>query len=590
MSSALPSNERIMRSSDVESGLINLSGAPPSWAGSFTWRMGQRKSLWRLWKQLSRLQRSLLLVLAVAALVLVASRMSQGPLPAPVVQTGQPSEEASQQRLPSTSRSPDDSKVSLGHSSLRVEPETDSPRLLQQSLTLRERREAVVDAFRHAWKGYKAYAWGHDHLRPMSRTGHTWFGLGLTIVDGMDTMYLMGLHEELAAARDWVAHSLQLDQHRDVNLFETTIRVLGGLLSMHTLTEEQMYLDKALELGRRLLPGFRSASGVPYSDVNLASGVAHAPAWAPDSSVSEVASLQLEFRALSHASGDPQFEKKAFAVSELLHRSPKKEGLVPMFINAETGRFNADSTLTLGARADSYYEYLLKQWLQTGKAISWLKEDYLAAVEGIQKHLVRRSEPNKLLFIGELVRGRTFYPKMDHLVCYFPGTLILGHVVGGLPQSHMELARELMDTCIRMYSINPTFLSPEIAHFNLKPQGARDILIKGNDAHNLLRPETLESLWYMYYFTRNETYRDLAWRIFQGFEKHCKVPGGGYTTIGSVLNAKQTAPRDMMESFFLAETLKYLYLLFSEEDVLERYSPTKYLFNTEAHLLPLHTS
>ncbi|KAH7984419.1 hypothetical protein HPB52_020471 [Rhipicephalus sanguineus] len=147
-----------------------------------------------------------------------------------------------------------------------------------------------------------------------------------------------------------------------------------------------------------------------------------------------------------------------------------------------------------------------------------------------------------------------------------------------------------MDTCIRMYSINPTFLSPEIAHFNLKPQGTRDILIKGNDAHNLLRPETLESLWYMYYFTRNETYRDLAWRIFQGFEKHCKVPGGGYTTIGSVLNTKQTGPRDMMESFFLAETLKYLYLLFSEEDVLERYSPTRYLFNTEAHLLPLYTS
>lgn len=568
MSGVLTSNERIMRSSDVETGLINLAGAPPSWAGSFTWRMGQRKSLWRLWKQLSRLQRSLLLVLAVAALLLVASRMGQAPVPAaPVAETGRPPEEATlRQSLPSTPQPQEDIKG------------------------LRERREAVVDAFRHAWKGYKAYAWGQDHLRPLSRTGHTWFGLGLTIIDGMDTMYLMGLHEELAAAQEWVAHSLQLAQHRDVNVFETTIRVLGGLLSMHTLTEEQLYLDKALELGRRLLPGFRSASGVPYSDVNLASGVAHAPVWAPDSSVSEVATLQLEFRTLSRASGDPQFEKKAFAVSELLHQLPKKEGLVPMFINAETGRFNADSTLTLGARADSYYEYLLKQWLQTGKTIDWLKEDYLAAVEGVQKHLVRRSEPNKLLFIGELVRGRTFYPKMDHLVCYFPGTLMLGHVVGGMPQAHMELALELMDTCIRMYSINPTFLSPEIAHFNLKPQGTRDILIKGNDAHNLLRPETLESLWYMYYFTRNETYRDVAWRIFQGFEKHCKVPGGGYTTIGSVLNTKQTGPRDMMESFFLAETLKYLYLLFSEEDVLERYSPTRYLFNTEAHLLPLYTS
>ncbi|XP_077535779.1 alpha-Mannosidase class I b [Haemaphysalis longicornis] len=571
MSGVRSANERIMRPGDVETGLINLAGAPPSWAGSFTWRMGQRKSLWRVWKQLSRLQRSLLLVLAVAALLLVASRMSQGPtLPLPAPEIAQAPEAASQRSTP---------------------PPTAQPAPPAEDIQgLRERREAVVEAFRHAWKGYKAHAWGQDHLRPMSRTGHTWFGLGLTIIDGMDTMYLMGLHEELAAAREWVANSLQLAQKRDVNLFETTIRVLGGLLSMHTLTKDQLYLDKALELGRRLLPGFRSASGVPYSDVNLASGVAHAPAWAPDSSVSEVASLQLEFRTLSRASGDPEFEKKAFTVSELLHQLPKKEGLVPMFVNAETGRFNSDSTLTLGARADSYYEYLLKQWLQTGKTISWLKEDYLAAVEGIMKHLVRRSEPNKLVFIGELVRGRTFYPKMDHLVCYFPGALMLGHVVGGMPRSHKELALQLMDTCIRMYSINPTFLSPEIAHFNMKPQGTRDILIKGNDAHNLLRPETLESLWYMYYFTRNETYRDWGWRIFQGFERHCKVPGGGYTTIGSVLNTKQTGPRDMMESFFLAETLKYLYLLFSEDDVLERYSPTKYLFNTEAHLLPLYTS
>lgn len=571
MSGVRSSNERMMRPGDVETGLINLAGAPPSWARSFTWRMGQRKSLWRVWKQLSRLQRSLLLVLAVAALLLVASRMSQGPiLPVPAAQTVRAPEAASQRSPP---------------------PLTVPPALPAEDIQgLRERREAVVEAFRHAWKGYKAHAWGQDHLRPMSRTGHTWFGLGLTIIDGMDTMYLMGLHEELAAAREWVANSLQLAQQRDVNLFETTIRVLGGLLSMHTLTKDQLYLDKALELGRRLLPGFRSASGVPYSDVNLATGVAHAPAWAPDSSVSEVASLQLEFRTLSRASGDPKFEKQAFTVSELLHQLPKKEGLVPMFVNAETGRFNSDSTLTLGARADSYYEYLLKQWLQTGKTIPWLKEDYLTAVEGIQKHLVRRSEPNKLVFIGELVRGRTFYPKMDHLVCYFPGTLMLGHVVGGMPRSHMELALQLMDTCIHMYSINPTFLSPEIAHFNMKPQGTRDILIKGNDAHNLLRPETLESLWYMYYFTRNETYRDWGWQIFQGFEKHCKVPGGGYTTIGSVLNTKQTGPRDMMESFFLAETLKYLYLLFSEDDVLERYSPTKYLFNTEAHLLPLYTS
>lgn len=446
-------------------------------------------------------------------------------------------------------------------------------------------------AFQHAWKGYTTYAWGHDHLKPISRSAHNWFGLGLTMVDALDTMYLMGLEKELAAARDWVATSMDMAQRRDVNLFETTIRVLGGLLSMHTLTNDQLYLDKATELGRRLLPGFRqSPSGIPYSDVNLATGKAHAPSWAPDSTVSEVSSLQLEFRTLSRATGDPEYEKRAFAVSKRLHELPKVNGLVPMFINAETGLFNKGSTLTMGARADSYYEYLLKQWLQTGKTHDWLKEDYLAAVSGIRSRLVQHSIPTKLLFLGEVLRGGTFSPKMDHLVCYFPGTLALGHKVGGMPQDHMDLAVELMDTCLRMYSVNPTFLSPEIAYFNLQPGGNRDIIIKANDGHNLLRPETIESLWYMYYFTKNETYRDWGWRIFQGFERHCKIEGGGYSSIDNVQNPKGVKHRDMMESFFLGETLKYLFLLFADDDIMERYSPTKFVYNTEAHLLPLYDS
>lgn len=569
MSVVHPSTERlIMRAGDPEAGLINLAGAPPSWARSFTWRISQRKSLWREWNRLSRLQRSLLLVLALAVLVLVLVRVQPWGLP--------PIEE------PAEMREGTSAPVQLLQSQQAPVEQT--------ALSTRERRDAVVAAFRHAWQGYRTHAWGHDHLKPVSRSYHDWFGLGLTLVDALDTMFLMGLDSELAAAREWVAHSLNLNQQRDVNLFETTIRVLGALLSMHTLTQDQLYLDKAKDLGTRLLPGFGSRSGVPYSDVNLGTGRAHSPSWAPDSTVSEVSSLQLEFRTLSRLTGDDQFEKKAFAVSELLHRLPKRSGLVPMFVNADNGRFSSGSTLTLGARADSYYEYLLKQWLQTGMTISWLKDDYLEAVEGIRKHLVRYSEPNKLLFVGELLRGLTFSPKMDHLVCYLPGTLALGHKQGGMPREHWDLALELMDTCLRMYAINPTFLSPEIAHFNLQPTGAKDILIKGNDAHNLLRPETLESLWYLYYFTRNETYRDWGWRIFQGFERHCKVEGGGYTSISNVQNAKATKPRDMMESFFLGETLKYLFLLFSDGDDLERYSPHKFVFNTEAHLLPIYSS
>lgn len=98
----------------------------------------------------------------------------------------------------------------------------------------------------------------------------------------------------------------------------------------------------------------------------------------------------------------------------------------------------------------------------------------------------------------------------------------------------------------------------------------------------------MESLWYLYHFTRNDTYRDWGWQIFQAFEKYAKVEDGGYTSIGDVRNPLVTKPRDLMESFFLAETLKYLFLLFSDNQDL--YSLDNYIFNSEAHLLPIQNS
>lgn len=450
-----------------------------------------------------------------------------------------------------------------------------------------ERQTAIVAAFLHAWKGYKNYAWGHDHLKPITKTFQNWFGLGLTIVDSLDTIYIMGLQEEFSEAKEWIKEKLNFNVNKDVNFFETTIRVLGGLLSAFHLSKDNIFLEKAIDLANRLMPGFRSSSGMPYSDVNLQTGHAHPPTWGQDSTVSEISTVQLEFRDVSRLTRDPKYENAAYKVSQHLHQLPKKDGLVPMFINAESGQFRSTSTITVGARADSYYEYLLKQWIQTGRTIEWLKEDYMEAVDGILKHLVKQSFPSKLTFVGELLSGRSYSPKMDHLVCYLPGTLALGFHYG-MPSSHLRLAFELMDTCYNMYAQTATRLSPEIAYFNLQPHGTSDIIIKSNDAHNLLRPETVESLWYLYHLTRNETYRDMGWQIFQAFEKYTKVQDGGYTSIGDVRNPLITKPRDLMESFFLAETLKYLFLLFSDNQ--ELYSLDKYIFNSEAHLLPILNS
>ncbi|XP_026477334.1 endoplasmic reticulum mannosyl-oligosaccharide 1,2-alpha-mannosidase isoform X1 [Ctenocephalides felis] len=571
-----------------------------------------RKSIWRWWNQLSRFQRSLfymiVLVLFFTLLYLLPSQHNGDGKTiehiqiTPIEANNLPFLQNDQVVSPiNLNQNSETNGLDLEKSIKEVRKNViDEPKHHTEAIYLKsslgtshgkvfdgpktERQKAVVEAFKHAWKGYKTFAWGHDHLKPISETYHDWFGLGLTIVDSLDTMYIMNLKKEFSEARDWVANQLTFEISRDVNLFEITIRVLGGLLSAYHLTNDDLFLQKALDLGERLLPCFETNSGVPFSDVNLATRKAHSPKWSPDSSTSEVTTLQLEFRDLSRSTGDERFENAVNKVSWHIHTLPKTEGLVPIFINANTGQFRSYSTITVGARGDSYYEYLLKQWLQTGKTIQFLIDDYLDGIAGIQKLLVRYTPQNKYLYIGELLSGgKDFKPKMDHLTCYLPGTLALG-VKNGMPSTHMKLAEQLLETCYQTYAQQKTFLAPEITYFNIQDEGTDDMYVKTNDAHNLLRPEFIESLWYFYQITGNTTYQDWGWQIFQAFEKHTKVTNG-YTSIGNVKQPLNIRPSDMMESFFLSETLKYFYLLFSDNPKL--LDLDKYVINSEAHPLPL---
>ncbi|XP_041956871.1 mannosidase, alpha, class 1B, member 1b [Alosa sapidissima] len=446
------------------------------------------------------------------------------------------------------------------------------------------RLEAVREAFRHAWKGYKDFAWGHDELKPLSKTYGEWFGLGLTLIDSLDTMWILDLKEEFEEAKKWIASELSFNKNVDVNLFESTIRILGGLLSTYHLTGDSLFLEKAIDIGTRLMPAFNTPSKIPYSDVNIGAGTAHPPRWTSDSTVAEVTSIQLEFRELSHVTQDSRYQMAVNEVMKRVHKlEGKQDGLVPMFINTNNGQFTHLGVFTLGARADSYYEYLLKQWIQGGKKETELLEDYLQAMEGVKKHLLGHSSPSGLAFVGELSHGH-FSSKMDHLVCFLPGTLALGHH-HGLPVEHLELAKQLMEGCYQMYVQMETGLSPEIVHFNTHQGSTSDIDVKLADRHNLLRPETVESLFYLYRFTKDRKYQRWGWEILQNFNKYTRVPTGGYTSINNVRDPEYPSPRDKMESFFLGETLKYLYLLFSDNPDL--ISLDKYVFNTEAHPLPI---
>ncbi|VFQ97055.1 unnamed protein product [Cuscuta campestris] len=192
------------------------------------------------------------------------------------------------------------------------------------------KQQRVKDSFIHAWSGYKRYAMDYDELMPLSHRGVDGLGgLGATVVDALDTAMIMGLNEIVQEAGSWIETHLpeRLNMKGQVNLFETTIRILGGLLSAYHLSggeeggnplykgpKSNIYLENARNLADRLLTAFTSSpSDVPYSDVILHERSAHP---APDglSSTAEVASLQLEFNYLSFLTGDPKYSTEAMKV------------------------------------------------------------------------------------------------------------------------------------------------------------------------------------------------------------------------------------------------------------------------------------
>ncbi|KAL2012564.1 hypothetical protein VTN00DRAFT_89 [Thermoascus crustaceus] len=495
-----------------------------------------------------------------------------------------------------------------------------------------DRREKVKEAFVTSWDAYSKYAWGQDEFHPISKTGSQMSpnGLGWIIVDSLDTLMIMNLTSQLSDARKWVSRKLTYDQDQDVNTFEMTIRMLGGLLSAHYLASQlphvssrrdYIYLSKAVDLADRLLGAYESRSGIPYASVWLRTGrgiPSHADGGA--SSTAEASTVQMEMKYLAHLTENEIYWRKAEKVMEVLDSNGMEGGLVPIFVDPNSGRFTSRE-IRLGSRGDSYYEYLIKQYLQTSGQEPIYLEMWSEALAGIQKHLVTSTKHSNLKFIAELPNGigGRLSPKMDHLVCFLPGSIALG-ATGGLTEAEarrgpgwgaeqeeqMQLARELMKTCWGMYKVTETGLAPEIAWFeaddtalqpapgasnspmrsaskNSKATWKKDYIIKPLDTHNLQRPETVESLFMMWRITNDPIYREWGWEIFKAFQKYTIVDDGeGYTSLNNV-NAVPPTRRDNMESFWLAETLKYLYLLFSPTDFLPL---DEVVFNTEAHIFP----
>lgn len=406
----------------------------------------------------------------------------------------------------------------------------------------------------HAWNSYERYAWGHDALKPLSKGAHDWYGesLLMTPVDALDTLILMKLDAEADKARALIAPELSFDRDIYVKNFEITIRLLGGLLSGYQLTDDKRLLALAEDLGKRLLPAFESPTGLPYVYVNLRTGQVRDPVSNP----AETGTLLLEFGTLSKLTGNPVFYDKAkrALVETYKRRSPL--GLVGSSINVETGAWT-DNDSHISGGIDSYYEYLWKCWLLFGD--KECLEMWNTSIPAVHKYLADEIRGELWYGHADTLTGKRTDTTYGALDAFFPALLALA---GDVPR-----ARRLQASSFKMWNLHG--IEPEVLDYTT-------MQVKAATYH--LRPEIVESTYYLYHYTKERQYREMGEKMFDDFVKHCRTESG-YAALKDMVTKEKS---DEMESFALAETFKYFYLLFAPPGTLDF---DKVVFNTEAHPL-----
>jgi ER degradation enhancer, mannosidase alpha-like 2 len=413
--------------------------------------------------------------------------------------------------------------------------------------------EMAKNEFRHAWQGYMRYARGHDALKPLSKQPHDWYNhsLLMTPVDAFDTMLLMGLTTEAAEAKQMILDSLSFDRDMEVQSFEITIRLLGGLLSAYQMDGDRRFLTLAEDLGRRLLPIYNSRTGMPYRYVNLKTGAIRDSINNP----AEIGTALLEFGTLSRLTGNDEFYQKPKAALVRLFDARSSIGLVGTWINVETGEWTNTSS-HIGGAIDSYYEYLIKAWILFGD------EDclrmYTESMQAVNRYLPD-STANGLWYgrvdMNTGVRTATVYGSLE---TFMPAMLILG--------GDTVRARQLQESGLRMWKLH-----------GIEPEQIDYSSMTVTHPQYYLRPEIIESAYYLLQATGDARYREMGETFFHALVKYCRTEAG-YAYLDDVATKKEA---NGMESFFFAETLKYLYLL-SDPTAIDFSSV---IFTTEAHPL-----
>ncbi|KAJ6516008.1 alpha mannosidase-like protein [Mycena sanguinolenta] len=455
----------------------------------------------------------------------------------------------------------------------------------ERKLAARLRTYLQRSLWYHGFNNYMTFAFPLDELRPLSCTGQgpDWDhpenyaandvagNFSLTLVDVLDTLVVLndrfGFEQAVKNVIDWVS----FDVNTRPQVFETTIRVLGGLLSGHIFASQEgqpfflpwykgELLEMAHDLGKRLLPAFSTPTGLPYARINLRHGVLKGEGI--ETCSAGAGSLLLEFGTLSRLTGDDRFEKAAYKAFFAIWNRRSDLGLVGNTINIRTGIWTTPEVSGIGAGIDSFHEYALKWYIMS---LSPGDLEFLDAFEDSYAAIMRWSRaPDGFWYRPvNMNSGDTAYFTVDSLSAFWPGLQVLAGDVQNAIKLHM-----MYYNLWRKHSG-----LPEVYDTNAG---------LATTHHYPLRPELIESTWYLYRATRDPFYLDVGERILFDITTRAKVPCG----LTGIKDLRTNSRDDRMESFALSETLKYLFLLFDEENPLHD-NDSNYVFTTEGHLLTL---
>jgi hypothetical protein len=410
----------------------------------------------------------------------------------------------------------------------------------------------VRSEFIRSWDAYRKYAWGHDLLLPVTRGYGDWYkeSLHISPIDAYSTMRVMNLDAQAKEVEKYVIDSVSFDKDIFVKTFEVNIRILGGMLAMYEYTRDPVILAKTKDFGDRLLKAFQSPTGIPYYWVNLKTGAVKGE----KVNTAEAASYTFELGILSYYTKDPRYYQAGKKATLAIYNRRSAIDLVGFVINVETGQWlNKDAYI--GAGADSYFEYLYKSWLLFRDPD--LKKIWTKSITAINRYIPEETDSSVWYGHVDMNSGAKGSPTVTLYDAFFPTILALDGQV-----EKAEKFQATWDWLWNKYGLEPM-------GYNFKEQTLTDPVYD-------LNPEIIESAYYLYHLTGKQKYLNRAQKYYSSILKYCKTDIA-FSSISDVVTMKQN---NELPTFFFAETMKYLYLIFGGND---KVNIDKYVFNTEAH-------